>query len=78
MSDLRDLAPEYWKQLSDTVYNKHKDENGNYISASGSYKSKNKLDFQIDHIKSMHNGGLTELDNLQLLTRSENALKGAS
>ncbi len=78
MSELRDIAPEYWKQLSDAVYNKYRDEEGNYVSATGAYKSKNKLDFQIDHIKSMHNGGLTELNNLQLLTRSENALKGVS
>ena len=78
MSDLRDIAPEYWKKLSDAVYNKHKDGEGNYVSATGAYKSKNKLDFQLDHIISMHNGGLTELDNLQLLTRSENALKGLS
>ncbi len=78
MSELREVAPEYWKQLSDAVYNKHRDEEGNFVSATGKYKSKNKLDFQIDHIVSMHNGGLTELDNLQLLTRSENGLKSTS
>lgn len=78
MSELREVAPEYWKQLSDAVYNKHRDEEGNYVSATGKYRSKNKLDFQIDHIVAMHNGGLTELDNLQLLTRSENGLKSVS
>lgn len=78
MSELREIAPEYWKQLSDAVYNKHKDKQGNYISATGKHKSKNKLDFQMDHIIAVHNGGLTELENLQLLTRSENGLKGVS
>lgn len=78
MSELRELTPEYWKQLSDAVFAKYRDEEGNYVSASGEYKGKNKLSFQIDHILPMHNGGLTELDNLQLLTRSENGLKGAS
>lgn len=78
MSELREVAPEYWKQLSDAVYDKHRDEEGNYVSATGKYKSKNKLDFQIDHIIPTHNGGLTELDNLQLLTRSENSLKSVS
>lgn len=78
MSDLREAEPEYWKQLSDAVYTRHRDEEGNYVSATGNYKSRNKLDFQIDHIIPMHNGGLTELDNLQLLTRSENSLKGTS
>lgn len=78
MSDLREVEPEYWKQLSDAVYARHRDEEGNYVSATGNYKSRNKLDFQIDHIIPMHNGGLTEPDNLQLLTRSENSLKGTS
>lgn len=78
MSELREVSPEYWKQLSDAVYKKHRDDEGNYVSATGKYKSKNKLDFQIDHIIAMHNGGLTELDNLQLLTRSENGLKSVS
>ncbi|HZG00954.1 MAG TPA: helicase-related protein, partial [Chitinophagales bacterium] len=78
MSDLREHAPQYWKQLSDEVFTRHRDEDGNYVSASGKYKSKNKLDFQIDHIIPLHNGGLTKPDNLQLLTRSENGLKGVS
>lgn len=78
LSDIREINPEYWKWLSDEVYNKHKDEEGNYVSAKSSYKSKNKLEFQIDHIKSLSSGGLTTLDNLQLLTRQENGLKGAN
>lgn len=78
MSELREFAPKVWERLSDSVYNKHKDSEGYYVSATGDYKSKKKKDFQIDHIKSMHNGGLTEIDNLQLLTRSENGFKGAS
>jgi ATP-dependent helicase IRC3 len=78
MSELREVAPEYWEQLSDAVFNKYQDKKGYYVSATGNYKSKSKHNFQIDHIIPMHNGGLTELDNLQLLTRSENGLKGAS
>lgn len=77
MSEIREVNPEYWKYLSDSVYNNHKDDDGFYVSSTKEYKSKNKLDFQIDHIESRHNGGLTRLENLQLLTRKENAKKGS-
>lgn len=76
LHELREQDPTYEKWLRDEVFRKFTDENGFYFSAESGYKSKNKLDFQVDHIKSMHNGGLTELENLQLLTRSENAKKG--
>lgn len=76
MAEIREQNPEYWKWLRDQVYNKYKDEEGFYFSAESGYRSKNKLDFQIDHIKPMKDGGLTSLDNLQLLTRQENAVKG--
>ena len=73
---IKESNPVYGKWLSDEVYKKFTDKNGLYYCANSGYKSKNKLDFQIDHIKSMHNGGLTIIENLQLLTRSENAKKG--
>jgi ATP-dependent helicase IRC3 len=76
MQEIREVNPEYWKWLSDTVYKSHTDLDGFYVSATKDHKSKNKLDFQIDHIISRHKGGLTKLDNLQLLTRKENATKG--
>lgn len=76
MQEIREVNPEYWKWLSDTVYKSHTDQNGFYVSATKDHKSKNKLDFQIDHKISRHKGGLTKLDNLQLLTRKENATKG--
>jgi ATP-dependent helicase IRC3 len=77
MDEIRDANPEFWKQLSDDVYSRYKDEEGYYFSAQSGYKSKNKLDFQIDHKKSIKSGGLTTIDNLQLLTREENGKKGA-
>ena len=76
LHELRELDPMYEKYLRDQVFKKFTDENGFYYSAESGYKSKNRLDFQVDHIKSMHNGGLTVFENLQLLTRSENAKKG--
>ena len=77
MQDIREANPEYWKWLSDKVYKSFTDQDGFYVSATKDYKSKNKLDFQIDHVIPMRSGGLTRLDNLQILTRSENAMKAA-
>lgn len=74
--EIKNANPAYGKWLSDQVYDKYKDEDGFYFSAESGYKSKNRLSFQVDHIVPMHNGGLTKLDNLQLLTREENMIKG--
>jgi ATP-dependent helicase IRC3 len=77
MGEIREQNPRYWKWLSDQVYQKHQDEEGYYYSAEGDYRSKNKLDFQLDHITAISKGGLTTFENLQLLTRKQNAIKGA-
>ena len=76
LSQLSELDPIYEKQLRDRVFKKFTDKDGFYFSAESGYRSKNKLIFQIDHIVPMHNGGLTVFENLQLLTRAENAIKG--
>ena len=74
--DLRQVNPAYERWLRNEVFRKFTDKDGYYVSAKSGYRSKSKLIFQIDHIKPMHNGGLTVLENLQLLTRAENAIKG--
>jgi len=76
MPDLREHCPKYWRKLRDKVFEKFRDEDGYYHSAKGDFKSKNTQNFQIDHIKPISKGGLTVIDNLQLLTRQENASKG--
>lgn len=73
--DIRMVNPTYEKWLRDEVFKKFTNKDGYYFSAQSGYKSKNRLIFQVDHIKPMHDGGLTVLENLQLLTRAENALK---
>ncbi|MFW5794870.1 MAG: DEAD/DEAH box helicase family protein [Bacillota bacterium] len=75
MSEIKNKNPKYWRKLNDAVYEKYQDENGYYHSAEGNFKSKSKFKFQIDHIKPISKGGKTVLDNLQLLTRKENAKK---
>jgi ATP-dependent helicase IRC3 len=78
LQEIREENPEYWKYLSDLVYKSHADKDDLYVSTSKDHKSKNKLDFQIEYKKPLSKGGLTRLDNLQLLTIKENATKGSS
>lgn len=75
LEEIRRRYPEIGEKLRNAVFEKYQDEEGYYFSAGNGFRSKSKLDFQIDHIKPMAQGGLTCLDNLQLLTRYENAVK---
>ena len=75
LSELREVNPIYWRELVNVIYDRSKDSDGFYHSAISDFKSDNKRNFQIDHIKPMSKGGLTELSNLQLLTRKENMIK---
>jgi ATP-dependent helicase IRC3 len=77
MPEIREVNPKYWKELRDKVFAKHLNKDGFYVSATKKFKSKRKIDFQIDHIIPMSHGGLSNIDNLQLLTRRENILKGS-
>lgn len=75
---IKELDIKEWRRITDAVYEKFKNKNGEYESASGTYSSKNKRYFQIDHIVPLSKGGKTVVENLQLLTRWENAQKGDS
>ena len=76
--EIRQQFPELGEKIRIAVFDKFTDADGYYYSAQGGYRSKNKLDFQIDHIIPMANGGTTVIENLQLLTRSENLRKGTT
>ena len=76
LNELYRINRRYWRKLHDEVYIKYQDEEGYYTSAISDYRSKSKRYFQIDHIIPMSEGGLTEIDNLQLLTIWENCIKG--
>ncbi|NPV92070.1 MAG: tetratricopeptide repeat protein [Firmicutes bacterium] len=76
LEQIKEVDFNYWNYLMQGVYAKSKDANGFYHSAISDYTSKNRLFFQIDHIKPLSQGGLSELENLQLITRWENAEKG--
>ena len=75
MQQLRETHPTHYYELREEVY-KRQQKDGYYRCAGTVRKSKNRFDFEIDHIKPFSNGGLTVLDNLQLLWRQENRLKG--
>ena len=77
LHQIREVNPVYEKWLRDEVFKKFTDKDGFYFSPESGYKSKNRLIFQVDHILPMHNGGLTVIENLQILTIVENALKGS-
>jgi len=75
LHEIKEIDPQYWREITETVYGKSKDENGFYTCAISGFKNKSKLYFQIDHIVPMAKGGLTELDNLQVLRRDINKIK---
>lgn len=69
--------PETAHKIKSEVFSRYVEENG-YICAECGKVSKNKVNFQIDHIKPMAKGGLTRTDNLQLLCRKCNGIKGTT
>ena len=73
--EIRKRFPELEEKIREAVFKKFTDAEGYYYSVKGGYKSKNRLDFQIDHIVPMAHGGMTVIDNLQLLTVAENKIK---
>ena len=76
LAEIAEENLELYEKIRDYVFAKHQDKFGYYCSAMSNSRSKNPLDFEIDHIIPMARGGLTELDNLQLLTVAENRRKG--
>lgn len=76
LEEIRRRFPAIGEKLRNAVFEKFQDAEGYFFSAGSGCRSKNRLDFQIDHIRPISQGGKTTLDNLQLLTRQENGAKG--
>ncbi|MEH2126217.1 DEAD/DEAH box helicase family protein [Nostoc sp.] len=64
-----------YRKIKNAVFAKHTDAKGFISCAISGVKSQMRRDFQIDHIKPMFQGGLTTIDNLQLLTRKAHVEK---
>ena len=74
--EIERIYPEYARGLKEGVYAKATDDKGYLCCAKCGKRSTTKALFQIDHIKPMRWGGLSTPENLQLLCRKCNLLKG--
>jgi len=74
--DIGKYDPKYEKKLRDDAFKASMTKAGYYVCAKCGLKSKNKIPFQVDHIKPLNKGGKTVADNLQILCRNCNAMKG--
>ena len=70
------VNPELEKNLRDTAFAKSEDTDGNYTCACCGAKGKDRIFFQVDHVIPMNKGGKTVAENLQILCRQCNGLKG--
>jgi ATP-dependent helicase IRC3 len=75
LEQIREKDPEAFRKIVEDVYSKATDIWGFITCAVSEYKSKMRVNFQIDHIKPMSEGGLTTLENLQVLSRKAHTEK---
>lgn len=64
------------KYLRDSAFNKFMTPDGEYYCPNCGIHSKNRVLFHVDHIIPMNKGGKSVSDNLQILCRKCNAIKG--
>jgi ATP-dependent helicase IRC3 len=57
-----------YRKIKNAVFAKHTNAKGFITCAVSGVRSQMRRDFQIDHIKTMSQGGLTTIENLQVLT----------
>ena len=74
--ELSHYAPNEAETLKNKVFKEAMDKTEKYTCQRCGMKSERKMDFEIDHIIPMNEGGLTTEDNLQLLCRRCNRIKG--
>ncbi len=75
---LRTIDPHRWQTLTEAVFAGARCDDGQYECAVSGFRSPHRWLFEIDHIEPMAHGGKTVLNNLRLLTRSENRRRGAA
>ncbi len=76
LSKIREFNPEMERKLRYGAFDKARDKNGYYTCAGCGIKHRNKVYFQVDHIKPLNKGGKSIQDNLQILCRKCNGRKG--
>jgi len=73
--EIRERDPAEYRDIKDAVFAQYTDGKGFIVCASSGFKSQVRRDFQIDHIIPMSEGGLTTLENLQVLSRKAHVEK---
>ncbi|MBD2094837.1 DEAD/DEAH box helicase family protein [Trichocoleus sp. FACHB-591] len=73
--EIRERDPAEYREIKDVVFAKYTNTQKFITCAVSGFKSQMRRDFQIDHIKPMAEGGLTTLDNLQVLSRKAHTEK---
>ena len=77
LEEIKQVNPQLENELRDGAFEKAKVDGGYQCAGCGKIFP-NRRYLQVDHIKSLNNGGLTLPENLQILCRSCNAKKGDS
>jgi len=78
LAEIREHDPAEYRNIKDAIFARFTDAKGFITCAASGFKSKMRRDFQIDHIIPMSKGGLTTLDNLQVLSRKAHTEKTRS
>ncbi|PZV10973.1 MAG: hypothetical protein DCF22_15495 [Leptolyngbya sp.] len=74
--EIRERDPAKYRDIKDAVFARAKDKaTGMIRCAISGFESQRRLDFQIDHLEPMSQGGLTTLENLQVLSRKAHTEK---
>ncbi len=76
LSEIGKYKPELEKELRNQAFEKSRNEQGEYCCAICGMKNKSKVWFQVDHIIPMNSGGKSVSENLQILCRQCNGIKG--
>lgn len=77
LHEIGKINPMLEKSLRDQAFEKAKGIDGYYHCARCGITDRSRVYFQVDHIKSMNDGGKSVGDNLQILCRQCNGTKGA-
>lgn len=76
LNEIGKINPELEKDLRDQAFEKAKNADGAYRCARCGKTDSSRIYFQVDHIVPMNQGGKSVPDNLQILCRTCNGLKG--
>lgn len=68
LNEIKERDPLEYRKIKDAVFAKHTSAEGFVTCAISRFKSQTRRGFQIDHVKPMSEGGLSTIENLQVLS----------